>query len=737
MAAETIRIGILGATSVGKTYHFGGNNSIFMNSMRYFENILRENGLEAVRIPEIIIGLGGGNEVHVKLTDESPEMTLSIIPYTLEFNLHNKNIYIKWLDYPGHDHVAACIYINSSGVKNFLNNYNRGNDIFISFSNKLYDILFNNKIENNIKQLLNNIYLDENNIGFVQNVGLDILYPIYADFVELREIFEDKLDETIDEIINNRLTNIFFINYFVYRLLSKILEIKLNAIENDDINRRIKIEYLLLSCIAYAYSHSAILQNTIIEEVRAHIHNDKASRMLQRVCARFYNTLPQGICLGSGCNNRNVYDLFNELIMHEYNINKEDANMLTNYAITLSLQHRIVITGPIIYAFILGLARNSDILFLINPVSYYEYAKVYIRKHLGFDLYSLFKNRDNIDENTRTSLSKIDTLIKLIIKINNYLEINLDNNGYINFVDLKRWLENELGTNLDDIVNELEGIEFANIRSLLNFVQQYCHGNINNDLLEDIVENVYVLLYGLNSTINILNNKSINISLFKKFFDIYNSYENENLYGEELEAFRVISSIIDIIKRIGESLASRSIRDLMLLQGSTFATAFQHVYKYEAEVNLNNNNKRLLLLGSFFDRLIDTLRSEPCNRNVNPNNLAVIYRILYNINVGNINSVTHVRDDLKELFESDCAERLVYAMFTYPIAVGPERGMLNMITYDGLRRLFKEIFFVPGGGINRKGDNILYNLPLALMFYDSLMFAGDNRRLFDYVLVEG
>ena len=377
-------IAVLGGPSVGKTKHFGRDELLY----KTVECLSRRQGLDLSISYDVAENIGA----YIKVERRSAA-TISIDLYGFNMNINNNNINILWFEFPGQDYLALCILLHR--LHHETEASRRSLDTLLRHGSEIVDKLGGEgyTLPAEIAESLLGLLLGAD---YPYKEIIDRLIGVTVDDPRelIREVFRERDFRRLVEAVSPgrgakyviRVLNglLFYVMAEIYKRLIRLY--RATVTRPARVEREVLAMEALLSYVAsYLY-----LKSLIPEEERVVLEASivkKAGGLARLAGVDVYEILERlpvetnTVCIGTACDPERepIHSAVNPLLE-----DNEEALRIYREASYNLLDHRIIVTGPVIAGLQLALLRRSKALIIVDPIDIYQYIVEYIGKHLSF-----------------------------------------------------------------------------------------------------------------------------------------------------------------------------------------------------------------------------------------------------------------------------------------------------------------------------------------------------------------
>ncbi len=367
-----VRVGVLGGTSAGKTFHFG-RGGILENTISYCIGGKRES-----------LGVAGKDNVvalvtNVSVSRDVPSSTLSINYMGFDMEIFGRRTIVRWLEYPGQDNVGLCVFMH-----NLLRAGNPGLlERVYEIGVRIHRVILGEESVDcaSLKAILDELYNLEEEGGKLLDMETiaHVLFPN-----EIRELRETDLREILTESLTRcqssspkRLRGVAaenVLNGFVYLFVALLGE-KLLSLLNKESEDYVKYSIFVETLAAYAVAAAYLGDRSLLAEASKRLQEKVGIGLKEYRMPAALNSM----CIGPGCSPSS----YPHNILKELQSSIREWERIYRQAVWNLLHHRLIVTGPLLSALLLALTLDSNVLAIMAPFLYERFIFIYTLKHLA------------------------------------------------------------------------------------------------------------------------------------------------------------------------------------------------------------------------------------------------------------------------------------------------------------------------------------------------------------------
>ncbi|MCE4625159.1 MAG: hypothetical protein F7C35_04765 [Desulfurococcales archaeon] len=676
-----IRVGVLGGTSAGKTYHFG-RDGVLESTLSY---CLRGRRAET--------GVSGRDNVvalvtNVKVGKEVPASTLSVNYMGFDVEIFGRRTIVRWLEYPGQDNVGVCVFLHNllrAGGGSLI-------EELLRVGRRLHRVALSEEVSNDqaLKDSIQELYEMEKGGGKLlemQNIARVLYPPEITALTEyhLRSILREAIDRVFERapkrIVGTVVENI--VNAIIYEFVALLAE-RLLQLRRTTMEQLARRSLVLEAIAAHAVAAAYLGDSELIRDALERLAGQEGTRRFE--ASRVLPAALNSMCIGPGCSEDSYPHALMSVLMGE----EKEWEEAYRQAVWNLLHHRLIVSGPLIASLLLALVVESGILVVLAPFLYNRFAFIYTLKHLATSTNIEVLGGDELRDVIRTLYDILqDTPIDTESSLEFYLYHRLEELSALltRAEELRRRVMSYAGHGLAYVIESLCHLETEKrglgLPDKLRVLKRYSGHRISDERLERIARFILQVESpgpGLRTTTDIID--TLNIILIGYWENIHKELSIMHSY--------VIARLLNLAARLPASET----------QGE----------------------KGLLIVASFFDDYLESLAQQIKQQGgTNPQALAGYTRCLLEATKRYLlletPTLAHYYRDLGK------CESMLEGVDTRNIPLPEPVEILRFrgleVTSPELDRLFKRDsrVLVPGGAMPREcGEGRMCNIPLASAF---------------------
>ena len=369
-----VRVGVLGGTSAGKTFHFG-RDGVLENTLSYcLRGSRRETGVSGRdNVVALVTNVTVGRDV--------PSSTLSINYMGFDVEVFGRRTVVRWLEYPGQDNVGVCVFLHNllrAGGRDLV-------DWLLRAGSRLHRVALGEEVasRDSIREAVMELYELDKEAGRLLDMSTiaRVLYPPEIRGLSehhLRSLLREAVDAVFERaparITGTMLENV--LNAVIYEFVARLAETLLDLIPEagDPLARRsLALEALAAHAVAAAYLGDKNLLDDALERLssRAGLRGVKMQGLLPAAL--------NSMCIGPGC----PHGSFPHALLDALRGEGEEWEEAYRQAVWNLLHHRLIVSGPLVASLLLALTSESGVLVVLAPFLYSRFAFIYTLKHLA------------------------------------------------------------------------------------------------------------------------------------------------------------------------------------------------------------------------------------------------------------------------------------------------------------------------------------------------------------------